>query len=72
MFSSSSGGFDERFGSYLEDVDLGLRCLNEGLTGVYVPGAIAYHHGSATFGRWDRAGGPAHLAQSAAARFTAL
>lgn len=46
-------GFDERFGSYLEDVDLGLRCLREGIKGVYVPGAIARHHGSATFGRWD-------------------
>jgi GT2 family glycosyltransferase len=47
------GGFDERYGSYLEDVDLGLRCVNEGFTGVYVPGAIACHHGSATFGKWD-------------------
>lgn len=46
-------GFDERYGSYLEDVDLGLRCLREGFAGVYVPNAIAYHHGSATFGRWD-------------------
>lgn len=46
-------GFDERYVSYLEDVDLGLRCLNEGFTGVYVPDAIAYHHGSATFGSWD-------------------
>src|ERR1019366_9044507 len=41
-------GFDERYGSYLEDVDLGLRCLRQGLTGVYVPDAAAYHHGSAT------------------------
>ena len=47
------GGFDERYISYLEDVDLGLRCLREGLQGVYVPGAIAYHHGSATLGRWN-------------------
>lgn len=46
-------GFDERFGSYLEDVDLGLRCLRAGLSGVFEPGAIAYHHGSATFGRWS-------------------
>jgi GT2 family glycosyltransferase len=46
-------GFDERYGSYLEDVDLGLRCLREGLAGVYVPDAIAYHHGSATLGRWN-------------------
>jgi GT2 family glycosyltransferase len=46
-------GFDERFGSYLEDVDLGLRCLRHGLTGIYVPDAIAYHHGSGTLGRWN-------------------
>lgn len=46
-------GFDEGFISWLEDVDLGLRCLREGLTGVFVPHAIAYHHGSATFGKWD-------------------
>lgn len=47
------GGFDERYISYLEDVDLGLRCVREGIQGVYVPDAVAYHHGSATFGRWD-------------------
>jgi GT2 family glycosyltransferase len=46
-------GFDERFGSYLEDVDLGLRCLNQGFMGLYLSSAIADHHGSATFGRWD-------------------
>ena len=46
-------GFDEVFESYLEDVDLGLRCLRAGLWGVYVPDAIARHAGSATFGRWD-------------------
>jgi GT2 family glycosyltransferase len=49
------GGFDERYGSYLEDVDLGLRCLRDGLTGVYVPAAVAWHHGSATLGRWNPA-----------------
>lgn len=47
------GGFDESFGSYLEDVDLGLRCLSEGYEGVYAPDAVAWHHGSATFGRWN-------------------
>ncbi len=45
-------GFDESYESYLEDVDLGLRCLREGFTGVYVPDAVAYHHGSATLGQW--------------------
>lgn len=49
------GGFDERFGSYLEDVDLGLRCIREGLKGVFVPDALAWHHGSATLGRWNPA-----------------
>jgi len=46
------GGYDESFGSYLEDVDLGLRCLERGISGVFVPDAIAFHHGSATLGRW--------------------
>jgi GT2 family glycosyltransferase len=46
-------GFDESFESYLEDVDLGLRCVREGYTGVYVPDAVAWHHGSATLGRWN-------------------
>lgn len=48
-------GFDEQFGSYLEDVDLGLRCIREGVTGVFVPEALAWHHGSATLGRWNPA-----------------
>lgn len=47
-------GFDEEFESYLEDVDLGLRCVREGYEGVYVPDAVAWHHGSATLGRWNR------------------
>jgi GT2 family glycosyltransferase len=46
-------GFDERYGSYLEDVDLGLRCIREGFHGVYVPAALAWHHGSASLGRWN-------------------
>ncbi len=47
------GLFDESFGSYLEDVDMGLRCAAAGLTGVYVGDAMCWHLGSATFGRWD-------------------
>jgi GT2 family glycosyltransferase len=47
------GFLDESFGSYLEDVDFGLRCAIHGYNGVYVPGAVAYHHGSATLGRWN-------------------
>ncbi|MCS7043134.1 MAG: glycosyltransferase family 2 protein [Bryobacteraceae bacterium] len=49
------GGLDERFGSYLEDVDFCLRCAVAGLRGVYVPEAVAYHHGGATHGAWSAA-----------------
>jgi GT2 family glycosyltransferase len=48
------GGLDESFGSYLEDVDFGLRCAFCGRTGTYVPGAIAHHVGSATLGEWNK------------------
>lgn len=47
------GPLDERFGSYLEDVDFGLRCALAGLHGVYVPEAVARHLGSATLGAWS-------------------
>lgn len=46
------GLLDERFESYLEDVDFGLRCAIENFGGVYVPEAVAYHLGSATLGAW--------------------
>jgi GT2 family glycosyltransferase len=46
------GTFDESFESYLEDVELGLRCAVAGLSGWYVPEAIAWHCGSASLGRW--------------------
>lgn len=46
------GLLDERFESYLEDVDFGLRCAFAGCTGRYVPDAVAWHAGSATLGRW--------------------
>jgi hypothetical protein len=46
------GLLDERFESYLEDVDFGLRCALAGCPGRYVPDAVAWHHGSATLGRW--------------------
>jgi GT2 family glycosyltransferase len=45
-----TGGFDERFFAYLEDVDLGLRLQAAGNRGYYIPGAIVYHHGAATSG----------------------
>lgn len=44
------GLLDERFESYLEDVDLGLRCALAGIPGRYVPEAVAWHHGGATLG----------------------
>jgi len=46
------GPLDERFESYLEDVDFGLRCAAAGYSGYYEPRAICYHQGSATLGRW--------------------
>lgn len=46
-------GFDETYGSYLEDVDLGLRCIRAGISGVFVPHALATHKGSASLGRWN-------------------
>jgi len=47
-----AGLLDESLESFLEDVDLGLRCAAKGLTGVYVPSAVAFHEGSATLGAW--------------------
>jgi GT2 family glycosyltransferase len=46
------GLLEERFESYLEDVDFGMRCAGQGLGGVYDPAAVAWHRGSATLGRW--------------------
>jgi GT2 family glycosyltransferase len=46
------GGLDEEFGSYLEDVDFGIRCAMAGREGVYVPEARALHQASATLGSW--------------------
>jgi GT2 family glycosyltransferase len=47
-----AGLLENRFESYLEDVDFGLRCAARGLGGIYVPTALAWHRGSATLGRW--------------------
>jgi GT2 family glycosyltransferase len=46
------GLLEESFGSYLEDVDFGLRCARAGCQGDYLPDAVARHHGSAALGRW--------------------
>jgi GT2 family glycosyltransferase len=48
------GCLDEYFGSYLEDVDFGLRCALAGRDGVYVPTAVSHHRGSATMGEWNK------------------
>jgi hypothetical protein len=48
-----AGPLDEEFGTYLEDVEFGLRCRLRGCSGRYVPEAVAYHEGSSTWGRWD-------------------
>jgi GT2 family glycosyltransferase len=48
------GPLDEDFGSYLEDVDFGIRCALAGRAGIYVPAAIAHHRGSSTLGRWNK------------------
>lgn len=47
-----AGPLDERFESYLEDVEFGLRSASLGLCGWYVPEAVAWHRGSASLGRW--------------------
>jgi GT2 family glycosyltransferase len=47
-----AGLLDERFESYLEDVDFGLRCMALGIRGQFLPDAICRHHGSAALGRW--------------------
>jgi GT2 family glycosyltransferase len=47
------GLLDESFGSYLEDVDFGLRCALHGKSGSYNPKAVATHRGSATLGQWS-------------------
>lgn len=49
----AAGGLDEKFQSYLEDIDFGWRCARAGQMGVYVPEAEAEHIGSATLGTWS-------------------
>ena len=48
-----AGGLEERFESYLEDVEFCLRCALLGHSGLYVPAAVAWHEGSATLGAWS-------------------
>lgn len=44
------GHFDEGLGSYLEDVDWGLRAARRGALAMFVPSAVVYHHFSGTSG----------------------
>ncbi len=46
----AAGGFDDAFGSYVEDVDLGFRLRLAGHRCLYVPDAVAHHVGSAVSG----------------------
>lgn len=48
-----AGSFAEIYGSYLEDVDFSLRCCAGGWQGVYEPGAVCKHQGSASAGSWS-------------------
>jgi GT2 family glycosyltransferase len=48
------GGFDERFFSYLEDVDLGLRLRLAGYRCAYAPGAVARHAGGGSSHQLER------------------
>jgi GT2 family glycosyltransferase len=48
------GLLDEAFESYLEDVEFGLRCAFASHRGIYLPGAVASHIGSATTGEWNK------------------
>lgn len=44
------GNFDENHFAYLEDIDLGYRAGIYGYRNLYIPGAVAYHVGSAVSG----------------------
>jgi GT2 family glycosyltransferase len=46
-----SGGFDEDFFCYMEDVDLGFRLRLRGHRSLYVPDAVVRHKGSGIAGR---------------------
>lgn len=46
-----TGGFDESFFCYAEDVDLGFRLQLQGYRSLYVPDAVVDHVGSASTGR---------------------
>jgi GT2 family glycosyltransferase len=45
------GLLDDRFESYYEDVDFGVRCALAGLSGIYEPAAVAVHMDKASSGK---------------------
>ena len=47
----AAGAFDERYFTYLEDVDLGFRLRLRGAGCLYVPASVAHHVGSGLTGR---------------------
>jgi GT2 family glycosyltransferase len=49
------GGFDPAFFAYLEDVDLGIRCVSRGWRCRLAPTAVAIHAHSGTLGEGSRA-----------------
>jgi GT2 family glycosyltransferase/glycosyltransferase involved in cell wall biosynthesis len=51
------GGFDDTFFAFFEDVDVAWRARAHGWRALYAPGAVVYHHHSAT----ARHGSPAKL-----------
>ena len=67
-----AGEFDERFESYLEDVDFGLRAALAGCPGVYVPDSSGLAPGKRHAGALERGGSPADLPQPGAAGGKAL
>ena len=51
---AETGSLDERFESYLEDADFGIRCAIHSRWGAYVPQAVAHHQASSTWGQWNK------------------
>ena len=49
-----TGGFDEAYFAFLEDLDLGMRGQLLGLSCFYVPTAVAYHEKSVNFGNYSK------------------
>jgi GT2 family glycosyltransferase len=46
-----AGGFDDDYFMYCEEVDLGLRVLMAGYTGLYIPAPVAFHVAGAKTGQ---------------------